>query len=298
MLSIVEHPSLAERTTLRIGGTALAEVTLTEAVDVFHLAEYCKRWGGEPFILGAGSNILAGPGEHPLVLVRPSFRHRPRIVEDDGESVLVRVGAGIRLPRLLGFCAAQGLSGLEGLCGIPGAVGGAIAMNAGSYGCETGERLESVRIFTPSLGVVDVGRESMVFSYRKFSISGISERFLVIQASFALTRSDRGGITRKMCYNFLKKKSTQPVRAWSAGCVFKNPSPQLPAGMLLEQAGFRGKRLGGMAFSEVHANFLINEGQGNAAVALELLAMAREAVRERFGILLEPEVRMLSCPSQ
>ena len=99
-----------------------------------------------------------------------------------------------------------------------------------------------------------------------------------------------------MRHNFFKKKSKQPVTAWSAGCVFKNPTPEMSAGRLLDEAGFKGRQLGGMAFSTLHANFLINEGKGSATAALALLQEARQAVRQRFGIELEPEVRIVPCP--
>ena len=297
MLRITEAPLFSERTTLRLGGPALAEVSLDEAVDAYKLGPALRNLGGSPLVLGAGSNILAADGRHDLVLVRPRFMNGPSIVEDDGKQVLVRVGAGLPLPVLLSKCARWSLSGLEGLCGIPGTVGGAVAMNAGSFGCETGPLVHSVRLYSPATGVVDIDAEYMHFSYRSFKVTGLTEWFLLLQVIFGLTRSERNVITQIMRHNFFKKKSTQPVKAWSAGCVFKNPSAVQPAGMLLEQAGFKGRRLGGMAFSDIHANFLINEGQGSATAALELMEQAREAVLDRFGVRLEPEVRVLACPT-
>jgi UDP-N-acetylmuramate dehydrogenase len=98
-----------------------------------------------------------------------------------------------------------------------------------------------------------------------------------------------------MRLNYLKKKSTQPVLAWSAGCAFKNPSPELSAGKLLDEAGFKGKGLGGMAFSPLHANFLVNEGRGGASAAFELLDRAREVVRRRNGIDLHLEIKVFPC---
>ena len=121
---------------------------------------------------------------------------------------------------------------------------------------------------------------------------------MVVEATFGLTGAARDGISNRMRHNFFEKKSKQPVTAWSAGCVFKNPAPNMPAGKLLELAGYKGKKLGGMAFSTLHANFLINEGRGSADAALTLLHEAREAVRQRFGLALEPEVRIVPCPSR
>ena len=100
-----------------------------------------------------------------------------------------------------------------------------------------------------------------------------------------------------MRLNYFKKKSTQPLLAWSAGCAFKNPSPDVAAGKLLDEAGFKGKRLGGMAFSPLHANFLVNEGRGSPGAALELLEQAGEAVRRRNGISLQLEIKVLPCSS-
>lgn len=295
MLTITHNPSLATRTTLRLGGTAIAEVVLTEAVDCCRLEAALKEWGGQPVILGGGSNTLAADGTLPIVLIRPHFTHPARIVAEADKTVYVRVGAGVRLPRLIGQCAAWGLSGLEGLCGIPGAVGGAVAMNAGSFGTEIGPLLHSVRIFAPGRGIVDVDATYLRCAYRSLTIEGLNGVFLLIQVTFALTRKTRSGITQAMRHNFFKKKSTQPLTAQSAGCIFKNPAPDMPAGLLLDRAGFRGKKLGGMAFSALHANFLINEGTGSAAAAFELMGQAREAVLSRFSVHLVPEVRLL-CP--
>lgn len=295
MLQVIHEPVLAERTTLRLGGTAIAEIRVSEAVDAFKVKAVCEQLGGTPMVIGAGSNLLAADGDLPVVLVRPLFTKTLSLREDEDGTPLVRVGGGVRLPRLLGKCASWGLSGLEGLCGIPGTVGGAVAMNAGSYGCETGQCLHSLRIYSPALGLVDVPAKYLKFGYRHLEISGLNTWFFVVYATFALTPSPMDGITKAMRHNFFKKKSTQPVTAWSAGCVFKNPSSQDSAGKLLKKAGFKGKKLGGMAFSPLHANFLINEGKGSATAAFDLLAQAQEAVLAQSGIALEREVKVLLC---
>ncbi len=247
-------PWLAPRTTLRIGGTALAEIVLERPEDVPLLAERLRALGGTPFILGAGSNILAQDGELPLVLVRPLLTHGPEIVGEAEGLVLVRAGAGVPLPRLLRFCAAQGLSGLEGLVGIPGSVGGAIAMNAGAHGVETCKNIVEIQAVIDG-AVRTVNAVGLQYGYRHLCIAGNMGDFIVLEGTFGLTRAARDGICKCMRHNFLKKKSKQPVTAWSAGCVFKNPAPDMSAGKLLEQAGFKGKKLGGMAFSSWHANF-------------------------------------------
>ena len=294
----IPAPLLAERTTLRLGGRAIAELVLETHEDVLALGEHLARLGGEPLFIGRGSNLLAGDGELPLVLVRPQFTQGPEVAAERDGKIFVRAGAGVPLPRLLRFCAANGLGGLEGLAGIPGSVGGAVAMNAGSFGVETCARVERL---TVAMGgrIAEVEGASLRPAYRHLAIvDGDGEEkcdFLVLEAIFGLTGAPKDGIANRMRLNFFEKKSKQPVTAWSAGCTFRNPAPGVAAGKLLEQAGFRGRRLGGMAFSPMHANFLVHEGGGSAEAALTLLSEAREAVLERFGYELEPEVRIVPC---
>lgn len=290
----IASPLLSQRTTLRLGGTAIAELILENPADVARLPDRLRALGGAPVIMGAGSNILAQDGDLPLVLVRPDFGQGPEVVGESAGKVFVRAGAAVPLPRLLRFCATHGLAGLEGLVGIPGTVGGAVAMNAGSFGVETCRKIENIHVVSNGEMRVVVA-QALHYSYRSLCIDDKNNDFIVLEATFGLTRTARDGICNCMRHNFFEKKSKQPVTAWSAGCVFKNPSPEMPAGKLLDQAGFKGKKMGGMAFSTLHANFMINEGKGSATAALALMQEAKEAVLERFGIALEPEVRIIPC---
>lgn len=293
------EPRLAHKTSLRLGGRAIAEIEPESLEDLGMVEAQIKSLGGKPYALGRGSNILASDGDLPFVLVRPANAMAPRIVASQGEQVTVRCGAAVSMPSLLGFCLRNGLSGLEGLVGIPGSVGGSIAMNAGSFGHQVCDRLVSATIFCNG-AVWQAERSGLAPGYRKLDLK-INGRqiensfFFVHEATFVLTRKKRNGILSQMRLNLIQKKSRQPVTAWSAGCVFKNPSPDQPAGKLLDAAGFRGKSLGGMTFSGMHANFLVNGGKGSAAAAHELIAQAREAVRKLYGIDLELEVKILAA---
>lgn len=286
----IVSPSFSRLTTLRLGGSAMALLAPENEADLLRVEGRAWQLGGEILFLGRGSNLLARDGELPIVLVSlRNFQEITTIGERDG-LILVRAGAGAPLPRLLRFCLGHGLSGLEGLTGIPGSVGGACAMNAGSFGCETGDRIEAIQALGKD-GLNWIGRGDLNFGYRLLKINNSAALPLISAVIFALTKSDKSAIFRQMNLYFMEKKSKQPVNSWSAGCAFRNP-PNLSAGRLLEEAGFRGKRAGGVAFSARHANFLINEGTGTATAALDLLAEAREAVRRRSGILLEPEIRL------
>jgi len=290
-LALIHTPRLCERTTLRLGGPALAEAVVFAEADLDQLGKELSCLGGRPLALGAGSNLLAADGPSDLVLVRPVNNAVPQVVQT-GNSALVRVGAGFGLPRLLGLCQRLGLSGLEGLTGIPGKVGGAVAMNAGSYGVETGSLLTRVRLWTPEGGLIWREAKDCAFGYRHFD-AGLGSGFSVIwEAEFLLASDAPGAIRARMEATYAKKKAVQPVTARSAGCVFKNPAGQ-SAGLMLDKLGFKGKALGGMSFSAMHANFLVNEGRGTATAALELISKAREAVRTGFGVELELEVKVV-----
>jgi len=305
-LTLTRDVLLRERTTLRLGGPALAEAVVSCAAGLDELARLLPGLGGRPLALGAGSNILAADKPHALVLIRAdnvidsytTGTTAPQLVPQAGGTapgaVIVRVGAGLRLPRLLGFCQRAGLTGLEGLTGVPGRVGGGVAMNAGSYGVELGGLLTRVRLWTPAGGLTWRAAQDCAFGYRHFDpqLAPDAGFWMIWEAEFALRADDPAAIRERMEAVYAKKKASQPVTARSAGCVFKNPAGQ-SAGKLLDEAGLKGKRLGDMAFSTVHANFLVNEGNGTAAEALELLDLGRRAVQARFGVKLETEVKVL-----
>ena len=290
-LEIRRNPLLAERTTLRLGGTALAEAVLRDDADLDAVARLLEAEGGAPLRLGWGSNLLARDGELPLVLLKVDNATGP-VVDEGPEHVTVRTGAGLGMPVLLAKMQQAGLAGLERLAGIPGSVGGAAAMNAGSYGAEFGALLRRVRLWTPERGLFWKDAAECTFGYRHFD-PGLSGLWLVWEVELRLARKSPDAIKDVMRETMRRKSSTQPVTAHSAGCLFRNPEGQ-SAGRLLDEAGFRGRRIGNMAFSELHANFLVNIREmgvpSRSEDALELIALAREAVLKRFDIALEMEV--------
>lgn len=291
-LTVTSGPLLSERTTLRLGGRALAEISVSGEAGLDRLAAEMERIGGRPLVLGRGSNILARDGELDLLLVRPRFDHGPEAAGERDGKVIVRCGAGVRLPLLLGWAAGRGLSGLEGLAGIPGSVGGAVAMNAGSHGVSFCQAMTRARVWTPAGGLEWLGPEGYECAYRHFALRGAGGLFLVAEVELALTPGNGARVRETMRANLAKKKATQPITLATAGCVFKNPRDQ-SAGRLLDQAGFKGRRLGGMGFSDLHANFLANYGGGTAAQALDLLEEAASEVLGRFDISLELEVKVV-----
>ncbi len=292
-LKVLPGPKLSERTTLRLGGRARAEVVLERAEDAHALGEALAGLEARPFALGWGSNLLARDQEMDLAIVSLAPGEEPVTAgADDAGRTLLDVSGAMMLPRLVNWAAARGLSGLEPLAGIPGTVGGSVAMNAGSYGREIAELLVSVRIWDAAEGPRELAPGQWSAGYRRFVPLGAQPFWLALGARLALTRDDPQAVRARTDETLARKKATQPVSAATCGCVFKNP-PGASAGRMLDELGFKGRSLGGMSFSPMHANFLVNEGRGSSVAALELLAKARAAVQERFGVALELEVRVL-----
>ena len=294
----VRNPSLSALTTLRLGGTCSLQLTVSSRDDLAAMDDRIRELGLPVYVVGRGSNIFGLDGSHEAVLVRPAFTDGPAVLGDETADggVLVSCGAGISLPVLLAFLREKGLSGMEGLAGIPGTVGGAVAMNAGSFGTSTAESLDSVEIWSGGR-LVRLTPDACETGYRHFRPRGLAGSFLVVSAVFRLSRSTSQDVAAGMQHNFQMKKSRQPITARSAGCVFRNPACGVSAGALLERAGFRGRRKGSVALSEQHANFLVNLGGGTSAEALALLEEARTAVRAMAGVELDFEVRFLPCLS-
>lgn len=304
-MNIIDRPALAPLTTLGLGGRALAEIRLDSPEDCLNLADVLADRQNVR-VLGGGSNLLVHDGDLPFVVLRPLFGAKspsggaaePEIMgeEDgpDGRRTLIRVGAGMRVPHLLAWSAARDLAGLEGLVGVPGRVGGAVAMNAGAYGCSTAPLMRSLDVFTPEKGLHTLTPEGWKATYRHFSLVEECAWYMSVSVVLSLRRAAPGSVRAAVRENFLRKKSVQPVHEHTAGCVFKNPEG-LSAGKLLDEAGMKGRRLGAMYFSPMHANFLVHDMKcgipGRCDDALALIREAQKAVFENSGVRLSMEVK-------
>ena len=276
----------AELTSLRVGGVIdwllLPESEAQAASVVGALEDAGVAWR----VLGAGSNVLADDREHRYVVV--SMREVKGEARFDGERV--SVSAGFSLPRLCVEAARQGLSGIEGLGGIPGTVGGALWMNAGAYEHEIGEVVETVRVARGGK-VVDVPGREVKWDYRHTSFK---EGELLLGCTLRLKSDEPEKIKARMDEAKGKRFATQPHGARSAGCFFKNPpGTGFSTGKMIDEMGMKGERRGGALVSPVHANFIVTEGEGaKAADALALAEEIRERFRREHGIELEYEVEL------
>jgi len=278
----------AELTSLRVGGAidwVLSPKTEAQAAALVHSLEE-KGIAWRP--LGSGSNVLADDGEHHYVIV--SLKDLKSDPVFDGQRVSVT--AGYSLPRLCIDAARKGLSGIEGLNGIPGTVGGALWMNAGAYGQEIGTVVESVRVARGGKVVAVPGSE-VTWNYRHTSFR---EGELLLGTTLLLQPDDMEKIRERMDQAKGQRMSTQPHGARSAGCFFKNaPSSPVGTGKMIDNLGMKGTRRGGAIVSEKHANFIVTEGENaKAADALALAEEIRDRVKREHGIDLEYEVELWS----
>ena len=278
----------ADLTSLRVGGAVdwvLSPGTEQQAAALVHELEQ-QEIAWRP--LGSGSNVLADDGEHHYVIV--SLKDlKADLVFDENR---VSVSAGYSLPRLCIDAARQGLSGIEGLNGIPGTVGGALWMNAGAYGQEIGTVVETVRVARDGR-VTEIPGNEVQWNYRHTSFR---EGELVLGATLALQPDDRRKIDERMEKAKGQRMATQPHGARSAGCFFKNaPSSPVGTGKMIDDLGMKGTRRGGAVVSPKHANFIVTEGDdAKASDALALAEEIRERVKRENGIDLEYEVELWS----
>ncbi len=278
--------SFAELTSLRVGGAidwVLSPDTEEKAAALVHELDRAQI-GWRP--LGSGSNILADDAEHRYVVL--SLKDLKGEVEFDG--VRVSVSAGYSLPRLCIDVARHGLSGIEGLGGIPGTVGGALWMNAGAYGHEIGTVTESVRVARDG-SVVEIPGADIEWNYRHTSFK---EGALLLGATLLLSPDDPEKIRARMEDVKSRRMASQPHGSRSAGCFFKNPPESIVGtGKIIDDMGMKGSRRGSAIVSPVHANFIVTEGEdARAEDALALAEEIRERVKREHGIELEYEVEL------
>ena len=282
---------MARWCTLQVGGPARAIAIPASRAELQSLLAVLAKLGVCWRVIGRGSNLLVSEAGYDGVIVMlgrkfAAIGERPG--QKEGEAK-VQAEAGCSLMKLVNWCAAQGLQGLEFAAGIPGSVGGAVVMNAGAWGREMSDALSSVTFLHQSGEFVERKKSDLDFSYRHLETEGM----VVVAAEFLLQPGDRQEIEKKCGQLMRERKDKQPQGLANAGSFFKNP-PGLPAaGRLIQDAGLKGLSVGGARVSEVHANFLVNTGSATPQDFLDLMRLVQEKVFERFGVRLEPEVHIL-----
>lgn len=294
-LQPVRDYGLGSSTTLGVGGAAALFVLLQTVEDatVFARALAGTDSADLPvFVLGKGSNTLVADAGIDAVVVK--LGAGLKWLRRDGD--IAEAGAGAAMPALAAWLATEGLAGLEFAAGIPATVGGSVRMNAGAHGGEVATRLVSVDVVLPAGRQVEtVAAADLGFAYRR---SALPERSVVVAARWALTPADPAAIRADLDELRAWRRRTQPLRERNCGSVFTNP-PGDSAGRLVEAAGLKGFRVGGVRVSDKHANFVVVERAtdggllATAADVRALIGHVRATVADASGVVLEPEVRLV-----
>lgn len=281
----MEHVCIAPYTSMRVGGTVryLYKPESEEA-----LADLVRELSASsvPFlVIGSASNLLFPDGDYPgAVILTTSIRS---LRMENGRIV---ASSGVSLSALASFAQERGKSGLAFAYGIPGTVGGGVYMNAGAYGGEIADCLEEALCVDACGQRVKLRKEELQFAYRH---SALQENGLyLLHAVFACPDGDPAAIRAEMERNMASRKEKQPLEFPSCGSAFKRPTGHY-AGALIEQAGLKGFSVGGAQVSEKHAGFVINRGGATSADVRALLAAVQQTVWEKYGVRLEPEIRIL-----
>ncbi|GHU03200.1 UDP-N-acetylenolpyruvoylglucosamine reductase [Alphaproteobacteria bacterium] len=281
----LENYEIKPNTTFKIGGRARRAFFPETVAELVEVLAYLPA----PVIIGGGSNLLVATGGLDADVVMTagvrSFR-----AEENGR---IFSDCGVMLPRVSQAAQRAGLSGFEFMSGIPGTVGGAVGQNAGAFGQDIAEVMAGADLYDlKNRRAVKVPAADMGFSRRRCAMLDAGGHVL-LAAEFKLGHSSPDAVAAKMRENKEKRLATQPGPGFlSAGCVFRNPEGDYPAGMLLDQAGAKGLRCGGASVYHDHANFIISDGSATSADVRALMAKMAALVKAKFNIDLEPEIRV------
>ncbi len=276
---------LAKRTTLRVGGPAEIYVEPSSESELCGIVEFCNEHEVPRMLLGRGSNLLIRDGGIPGVVISLAHPFFSRIEFVDGK---LRCGAGARLKNVAIEARRNNITGMEFLEGIPGSVGGALRMNAGAMGSFMFAVVETIRYMDPRGLVVDAPASLIHSEYRGCAFF---KTHIALAAVLRGSAGEKEAIEKLMNECSQKRWRSQPA-APSAGCIFKNPQT-VPAGRLIEELGLKGARVGGAVVSDVHGNFIVNEGNATARDVLELIDLVKAKALQARGIELRTEVEIV-----
>ena len=293
---------LSAYTSLKIGGPADIMVIPRDPLSLKNVLIAADREKIPVFAIGAGTNLLVKDGGvNGIAISLKEFRDiefikniskvLPEAYVTSGLNACAGlfVGAGVPLGSLINFTEKNGLSGIEALAGIPGTFGGAICMNAGSYGTEIKDVIVSVSVMKMNGTIVELEQKEIGFSYRN---SNIPEDSVILSAKIVLKKDNPENVSGRVREFLRKKRLTQPSGEHSAGCVFKNPEGD-SAGRLIDAAGCKGMNVGDAEVSTVHANYFVNKGKALCKDFIGLMEAVKVKVKEFSGVTLEPEIKII-----
>ncbi|MCL2249932.1 MAG: UDP-N-acetylmuramate dehydrogenase [Oscillospiraceae bacterium] len=286
-IEIREYELMSEHTTFKVGGAVRAMMFPKTEKSVVELCRLCLETDVVPLVIGNGSNLLVTDKRLDRLVINTSMF---KAVEID-DCLFVKATAGAKLSAVAIFALENSLTGLEFAHGIPGTLGGAVVMNAGAYGGEMKDVLHTTTVFCGKTGLYEITNEQHEFGYRHSRF--IESNDIVISSAIKLKKGDKNEIRQKMDELSAKRKVSQPIEKPSAGSTFKRPKDGYAA-ELIERAGLKGYSMGGAEVSPKHAGFIVNNGNATFDDIMRLIDHVQETVQKEFGIVLEPEVKIIT----
>lgn len=281
--------TMKTHTSLKIGGPADIFAFPQEVISLKNMLTTLKKKSIPSLPVGGGTNLLVRDGGIEGVVVSLRDCRRIEIIDEAQDLISLFVESGVPLQKLVSFTKENGFSGMEGLAGIPGSVGGAIAGNTGAYGYSMKSLIVSATVMHPDGKLDKLAAGKLGLEYRAAKLPAGS---IILSANIKLRRDIKEDIAKRMEGFLREKREKQPLSDLSAGCVFKNPEGA-SAGKLIDEAGCKGMRIGDVEVSSRHANFLINKGNASASDFLKLMDAVRTKVSSVFGVELEPEIKIV-----
>lgn len=281
----IDEP-MKNHTSFKVGGPVRAMCFPRNTGELIELRGLLREYGIEPLIIGNGTNILINDARLDMIAIKTAGLGN---MDFDGQCEIT-AGAGVPLSKLAELAHSYGLSGLEFAYGIPGSAGGAVSMNAGAYGGEMKDVVQRTSVYSMETGMYTVSGNEHDFSYRGSRFSGSSD--IVVSTVLRLQKGNKNSIKAKMDELIARRGESQPLDMASAGSTFKRPEEGYAASFI-EQAGLKGFTIGGAQVSEKHSGFIVNRGAATFAEIVAVIEYVQESVLKRFGVYLEPEVKII-----
>ena len=283
---ILINKRMSNHTSYGIGGSVLAYIRPNNKNDLIKIIKMMNEKNHKTYYLGSGSNLLVNDKNINAFVITTARAIKDLKITNN----IIHADSGVMLGKLVKESMKHKLTGLESLAGVPGTLGGALKMNAGAWGSEISNYLTSVEIVDINGSVKTLKPIDLNFGYRS---SSFSSEYFILSAQFKLKSSSKENIKIKKAKASDGRKKTQPLKYRSAGSVFKNPRSNLAAGFLIEKSGLKGTKYGDAEISTHHANFFINHGNAKASDVAFLIRLSRKTVYEKYGIMLDLELRTI-----
>ena len=281
---------MSRHTSIGVGGIADAVVWPERSEELSRIINFLRQFQ-IPFIpIGNGTNLIVKDGGYKGAVISMLSMNSISLAERGREQVLLHAGAGATLSEIVLLTEKRAFSGMEFCAGIPGSVGGAVRMNAGAYGSEIKDIVESVKLMITKGEILESRKDDLKFTYRNLDIS---EGTVIVGASFLLAKGDREQIHARINEILRKRKNKHPLEYRNAGSIFKNPNGGIPAGRIIDESGLKGTQIGEAKISEKHGNFIVNLGNAKASDIIALIDMIKTKVKNERGIALQTEVMIV-----